>query len=127
MFALRSSPSSLVCDIRDGWAATSTAVLSAPRPRRASVRLIYPHYDSPPAAAADDRAAAAGGDDGGSVSSGGRSAFSPAVSDYAGVFEAGFDPAQGVARRGRRRRRGGNQPRPARGGPQQRRSTGCRR
>ncbi|CAM9672066.1 unnamed protein product [Ectocarpus sp. 8 AP-2014] len=93
MFALRSSPSSLVCDIRDGWAATSTAVLSAPRPRRASVRLIYPHYDSPPAASADDRAAA-GGDDYGSVSSGGRSAFSPAVSDYAGVFEAGFDPAQ---------------------------------
>ena len=90
MFALRSSPSSLVCDLRNTLlpAAEGGFQLSAPRPRRATVRLGFDIYyagaDSHPHGEADS------GLDGGG---GGGSAFSPAVSDFAGVFEAG-DPAR---------------------------------
>lgn len=86
MFALRSSPSSLVCDLRNTLLpAEGGFQLSAPRPRRASVRLGFDIYY----AGADGGEA----DGGGLGSGGGGSAFSPAVSDYAGVFEVG-DPAR---------------------------------
>eukprot|EP00903_Cladosiphon_okamuranus_P016628 g15336.t1 len=88
MFALRSSPSSLVCDLRNTLlpAAEGGFQLSAPRPRRASVRLGFDIYY---AGGADGHYS--GEADGGTSS--GSSAFSPTVSDYAGVFEAG-DPAR---------------------------------
>ncbi|CAM9682092.1 unnamed protein product, partial [Hapterophycus canaliculatus] len=95
MFSLRSSPSTLVCDLREGWASTSTTAavhLSAPRPHRPSVMFGFDvSYDG---VSAGSGVGADGVGLGGSGGSSTRGAFSPAVSDYAGVFEAGFDPAQ---------------------------------
>eukprot|EP00752_Nemacystus_decipiens_P010902 g9690.t1 len=92
MFALRSSPSSLVCDLRNTLlpAADGGFQLSAPRPRRATVRLGFDIYY---AGGAENHEPDVGLSGGGGGGGGGGSAFSPAVSDYAGVFEAG-DPAR---------------------------------
>lgn len=92
MFALRSSPSSLVCDLRNSLLPAEGAgfQLSAPRPRRASVRLGFDIYY---AGGGANGSGESNGGDCGLGGSGGGGAFSPAVSDYAGVFEAG-DPAR---------------------------------
>ena len=88
MFGLRSSPSTLVvpCSLRGAVTAEAgmgfaPLRLSAPRPKRAVMPIMY--YDVVAGAAGDGGA--------GSVD------YSPgtaAVSEYAGVFEAGCDPAQ---------------------------------
>ncbi|CAN0008294.1 unnamed protein product [Pylaiella littoralis] len=100
---LHPSQTSLVCDLRGAVAAEAGMnfgqQLSAPRPRRQhSVRLGFDIYYGGTTAttAATNHVGdklVDGGSGGGSNTSS-RSSFSPAVSDYAGVFEAGFDPAQ---------------------------------
>lgn len=102
MLGLRSSPSTLVvpCSLRGAVAAEAgmgfaPLRLTAPRPKRAVMPIMY--YD-----VVSGATGSAGGDRGGGDSSGGLG-FPPtaaavydlgAVSDYAGVFEAGCDPAK---------------------------------
>lgn len=91
MFGLRSSPSTLVvpCSLRGAVTAEAgmgfaPLRLTAPRPKRAVMPVMY--YD----------AVSGSGGGGIGIGSGGQG-YSPstaAVSEYAGVFESGCDPAQ---------------------------------
>lgn len=92
MFGLRSSPSTLVvpCSLRGAVTAEAgmgfaPRRLSAPRPKRVVMPIMY--Y-------ADVVGASAGGGGTGLGYSPAAGPPSAAVSDYAGVFEAGCDPAQ---------------------------------